>query len=86
MKKNENPSYLNDQRGQHTALSMCSRTEWRFMTFYRSLTPAELQTAQRIAAPCGGEKNLIDFADVREDEHGVAFPEEDLEEGLEEDE
>ncbi|CAI6099794.1 unnamed protein product [Clonostachys chloroleuca] len=65
---------------QYAPLSMCSRTEWRFMTFYRTLTPAELQTAQTIAAPFGDEKNLIDFADVEEEEQEVAVPEEDLEE------
>ncbi|CAH0021656.1 unnamed protein product [Clonostachys rhizophaga] len=51
-----------------TPLNMCSRMEWRFMTFYRSLTPATLQTAQTIAAP------------FEEDEQEAAVSEEDLEE------
>ncbi|CAG9946006.1 unnamed protein product [Clonostachys rosea f. rosea IK726] len=71
---------------QNTPLSMCSRTEWRFMTFYRSLTPAELHNAQITAAPFGGEENLINFADVQEDEQEATVSEEDLEEDLEEDE
>ncbi|CAH0037630.1 unnamed protein product [Clonostachys rhizophaga] len=69
-----------------TPLSMCSRTEWRFLVFYRTLTPAELQTAQEIATPLGGERNLMDFADVQEEEQQVAVAEEDSEEHLEEDE
>jgi hypothetical protein len=56
------------------------------MTFYRSLTPAELHNAQITAAPFGGEENLINFADVQEDEQEATVSEEDLEEDLEEDE
>jgi hypothetical protein len=59
---------------------MCSRTEWRFLTFYRTLTPAELQTAQEITTPFGGERNLIDFADIQEEEQEIAVIEEDSEE------